>query len=40
MSMTDKILGIVLMIFFTAIGFGWGWVMGQIKEKDKKEGEE
>ena len=40
MSMLDKLLGIFLMLLFTALGFGWGWVMGQIKEKDKKDGEE
>ena len=40
MSTTDKLLGIVLMIFFTTIGFGWGWVMGQIKEKDKESEDE
>lgn len=40
MSMTDKLLGIVLMTFFTAIGFGWGWITRAIGEKDKKDGEE
>ena len=40
MSMTDKLLGIVLMIFFTALGFGWGWIIRSIQEKDKKGGEE
>lgn len=40
MSMTDKLLGIALMIFFTTIGFGWGWVTRAIGEKDKKDGEE
>lgn len=37
MSMTDKLLGIALMIFFITLGFGWGWIMRAIEEKDKAE---
>lgn len=40
MILIERGLGIVLMLLFTALGFGWGWIMGQIKEKDKKDGEE
>ena len=36
MSTPDKLLGIFLMLLFTAIGFGWGWVTRVIYEKDKK----
>lgn len=35
MSMTDKLLGIVFMIFFTTLGFVYGWIMRAIQEKDK-----
>ncbi len=37
MSMTDKLLGIVFMIFFITLGFFWGWIMRAIEEKDKAE---
>ena len=36
MILIDRLLGIVLMILFTALGFGWGWIMRSIQEKDKE----
>ena len=35
MSIIDRLLGIVLMLLFTALGFSWGWIMRAIQEKDK-----
>ena len=40
MILIDRLLGIVLMLLFTALGFGWGWIIRSIQEKDKKGGEE
>lgn len=40
MRITDRLLGIVLMLLFTALGFGWGWIIRSIQEKDKKGGKE
>ena len=40
MSTQDRLLGIFLTILVTALGFGWGWIMRTIQEKDKKGGEE
>lgn len=40
MILIERGLGIVLMLLFTALGFGWGWIIRSIQEKDKKDGEE
>ena len=40
MSISDKLLGIFLMLLFTTIGFAWGWVTRVIYEKDKREDKE
>lgn len=39
MSTTERLLDILLMLLFTALGFGWGWISRAIHEKDKKGGE-
>lgn len=39
MIIIEQPLGIVLMILFTALGFGWGWIIRSIQEKDKTESE-
>ena len=39
MILIERGLGIVLMLLFTALGFGWGWVTRAIYDKEKKGGE-
>ena len=38
MNITERLLGILLMLLFTALGFIWGWISRAIHEKDKKGG--
>lgn len=40
MSTPDKLLEIFWTLLIAALGFGWGWIIRAIYEKDKREDKE